>query len=149
MNSSLDQEIKEPLSAQETLFKSLIEKAIVHKDKTPFEYLKSAAGLFAALQYKRGIAKIIRVFDLVATATYKKYCKQVRLGIADFSILYAYVQYLECKRFYEGELKTISSMIEEYWAYCFAGHFLEQWLLFRHREKWHLWDHREDSASDK
>ena len=130
---------------QQELFKALVTKALEEKVHTQPEFIKNTSEWWTARACKAGLYKVITLFDTLATALYKAYCKAVLKGTADFNMLFVYRQYLECKHFYEEELALIQDMLEEYWVYVFSGHFCEQFLFFRERESWHLWDHREDN----
>ena len=91
---------------------------------------------------RKGLNKIIELYNQVSWSAYNAYCKQVLLGTQDFGLLYALRQYLECEQFYKKELETVKDMLAEYNAYLDKGHFLEQFLWGQERESWHCWDHR-------
>lgn len=126
---------------QEELFKALTEKALAN-EHTEFEYIKSTAEWIIIKKTRKGLNKIIELYNQVSWSAYNAYCKQVLLGTQDFGLLYALRQYLECEQFYKKELETVKDMLAEYDAYLSKGHFLEQFLWNQERESWHCWDHR-------
>ena len=141
-NNTKDQTAEE----QEELFKALTEKAL-NKEHNEFEYIKNTAEFGVILRTKGGIKKIIELYNQVSWGIYNEYCRQVKLGVSDFSLIYALRQYLECKAFYEEELALASDMIQEYFAYLFSGQLINQCILGLDRESWHMWDHRGDGPN--
>ena len=132
-----------PGNEQEELFMELMTRALEKKEHTPFEYIKNLNVLFAAFALRRGLSKIVELFDRISKATYEEYCKQIRTNNqADFDVLRASAQYRMCWRFYVEELRIVKEMLSEYWAYINEGHFIEQVILGRDREYYDMWDHR-------
>lgn len=130
---------------QEELYELLTEKAL-SKDHTSFEYIKNTTEFSVMRQAVSGLESVIKLYECICEELYKAYCDQVLTGSTDFNMLYILRQNQECKTFYKKELEIAQDMIDEYWAYVWSGHFLDQWLLFRNRESWHLWDHRKDNS---
>lgn len=128
---------------QEELFKALVEKAI-NKEHTGFEYIKNVVEFRVMRSSRKGLRTVIKLFDHILDSMYKAYCKQVRDGNNDFSLLCAYRQYGECREFYKKELETAENMLDEYDAYLGKGHFMDQFFWGKERESWHCWDHRNE-----
>lgn len=131
---------------QEKLYEALTQKALT-ADHTSFEYIKNVSEFFIMRQAVSGLETVIKLYTSIWKSLYKVYCKQVLEGKADFNMLYVCKQNQVCADFYRKELDIAKDMLDEYWAYIWSGHFLDQWLFFRTRETWHLWDHREDTSS--
>ena len=140
---TLFDETQDTPEEREELFKQLTEFAL-KGEHHEWEYIKHTSAYWVLKHGMKGMEKVIKLFDTLATATYNAYCKQVAHGIGEFPVLYAYTQYLNCKKFYEEEYAIAEDMLEEYWAYVWSGHFMDQWLFGRERETWHLWDHRQE-----
>lgn len=128
---------------QEELFHELTEKAL-SGDHNEFEYIKNSTEWRIMRATKKGLKKIIELYEEVAESVYKAYCKTVLEGTADFNMLYAVRQFQECKIFYTEELNLALDMLDEYDAYIGQGHFLDQFIFGYNRESWHLWDHRQE-----
>ena len=126
---------------REELFKSLVTSALSGKH-TNFELIKNITEWQVIRESKRGLKKVIELFENLAVEVYNEYCKTVRQGKQDFTMIYAVAQYQYCAEFYKDELKTTVSMTDEYWTYIQAGHFIDQFILLKDREAWDLWDFR-------
>lgn len=131
---------------QEQLFKELVAKALESRDHANFEYIKNISEFFAVRKCYKALKKIVKVFESIAESLYKNYCLQVIDGEQDFNLLFVYTQYKLCIQFYAQELRTAEDMLDEYDTYVGKGHFLDQWLLFKTRECWDLWDHRKEDT---
>ena len=131
---------------QEELYEALTQKAL-NAEHTEFEYIKNTSEFFIMKQAVSGLETVIKLYISICNALYKAYCNQVLEGRADFNMLYIFRQNQECITYYKRELEIAKDMLDEYWAYVWSGHFLDQWLFFRTRETWHLWDHREETSS--
>jgi hypothetical protein len=130
------------IEEREKLFRDLIAKAIEGGEHSKFEYLTCTAEWWVAKACQRSLRKVIDFFDIVAAKLYVQYCVSVKKGTADFNMLYTYTQYKACQKFYTEELAIIEDMLDEYWAYVGAGHFIDQWILFRAREYYEFYDFR-------
>jgi hypothetical protein len=126
---------------KEELFKSLVATALSGKH-TDFELLKNITEWQVIRESKRGLRKVIELFENLAAAVYDEYCELVLKGKQDFNMIYAVTQYRYCAEFYKEELNTTISMTDEYWTYIQAGHFIDQFILLRDREAWDMWDFR-------
>ena len=127
--------------ASEELFKNLLDTALSGRH-TDFEFLKSFAELRVMQTTRRGLKKIIILFNSLADELYNTYCKEVLLGTNTLDMLYVMSQYRKCAQFYQEELHTAEEMVEEYWCFVRAGHWLDQFLFFKPRECWDMWDFR-------
>ena len=87
-------------------------------------------------------ARIIILFESLADELYSAYCKEVLLGTNSVDMLYVVSQYHKCAEFFQDELHIAEEMIEEYWCYVRSGHWLDQFLFFKQRDCWDLWDFR-------
>jgi hypothetical protein len=67
-------------------------------------------------------------------------------GTAEFEMILAVKQFQVCKEFYIKEADLVKDMLDEYDAYVGSGHFLDQVVLGKTRETWHLWDHRKEDT---
>jgi hypothetical protein len=143
------EDLQEPSTEQqEELFKELTEAAL-NGQHHEWEYIKNITEYGIVKAGQAGLLKVIELFETCAKSVYSNYCAQVAEGTGEFPLLYAYTQYLECKKFYEYELDLTEDMLAEYWAYVWSGHFMDQWLFGRDRESWHLWDHRQEGPNGK
>lgn len=128
---------------QEELFQALTEKALAG-DHNSFEYIKNTTEWGIIRATKKGIKKIILLYDQVTDSIYREYCRHITLGTQDFNMIYALRQFQECKGFYEAELELVLDMLSEYDAYVGQGHFFDQFIFGKERESWHCWDHRNE-----
>lgn len=133
---------------QEQLFKELVTRALENKEHTNFEYIKNAAEFFAVRKCCKALKKVLKVFESIANSLYENYCQQVTKSEQDFNLLFVYTQYKLCIQFYSKELDIALDMLDEYDAYVGKGHFLDQFLFFKSREGWELWDHRKGDTYD-
>ena len=60
---------------------------------------------------------IIRTLKTSADNLFKAYCKDVIVGVSDVAKLLAYQQLLDITAFYESDLATIQSMLDDYDEY--------------------------------
>ena len=70
--------------------------------------------------YKRWVFStkvVIRMLRTSANNLFTEYCKDVVAGTADVTKLLAYQQLLDIIAFYETDLKTIQSMLDDYYEY--------------------------------
>ena len=68
-------------------------------------------------RYARSTRIIIHVLRTSANKLFKEYCKGVIAGISDVTKILAYEQMLDIIAFYEEELETIQSMVDDYDEY--------------------------------
>lgn len=68
-------------------------------------------------RWVRSTKLIIKTLRKSANNLFKEYCKDVIAGISDITKLLAYQQLLDIKDFYENDLKTIQSMLDDYDEY--------------------------------
>lgn len=68
-------------------------------------------------KWVRSTKLIIKTLRKSANNLFKEYCKDVIAGTSDITKLLAYQQLLDIKDFYEKDLKTIQSMLEDYDEY--------------------------------
>ncbi len=130
---------------QEELFKALTERALVGTHSS-WEWVRTLAECCVLYQAKRGLLKIVELYENVSAAVYREYCSQVLAGTAEFEMILAVKQFQVCKEFYIKEADLIKDMLDEYDAYVGSGHFLDQVVFGKTRETWHLWDHRKEDA---
>lgn len=79
---------------------------------------------------------VIRLLKNSANKIFKGYCRDVIAGISNITKLLAYQQLLEIIAFYENELKTIQSMLDDYDKYLGNfGNFVRA-LLGERRDLW-------------
>ena len=62
---------------------------------------------------------IIRTLTRAANNLFKAYCKDIIAGTSDITTLIAYQQLLDVIDFYNDDLETLQSMIEDYKDYLF------------------------------
>ena len=78
---------------------------------------------------------IIKTLKQSANNLFKEYCKDVIAGISDVAKLLAYSQLLAIIAFYENDLNTVQSMLDDYDEYLGNfGNFLRAILLGEERE---------------
>lgn len=132
---------------QEELFKELVTVALAKKASS-FEFIKNRLEWQVARESKRGLKKVIKLFNNLSKAAFKTYCGQVQDGSADFNLLYAYTQYQSCEQFYKEELAMVIDMQDEYRSYLASGHFLEQFVFNYQRDPDDLFDFRGDRGDN-
>jgi hypothetical protein len=80
---------------------------------------------------------LVKILTNSANRLFKAYCKDVTLGTSDVSKLLAYSQLQDIIAFYEADVKTMKSMLDEYDEYLGKGHF---WHSFLGGERILPWD---------
>jgi hypothetical protein len=138
--------VNQSVEEQEELFKALTEKALSDAH-TAWEFINNPIECGVIKKTKKGLFKIIELYENICASLYLEYCKQVKTNEQDFGVLVALKQYQHCKTFYEEELLTVTDMLAEYAAYVCSGHFIDQFICGLNRESWHRWDHREGGPS--
>lgn len=91
---------------------------------TEFRILANLAEYRFCRDRVKYIKLVIKVLHSGANNLFKKYCKAVATGEADFTKLLAYRQTKQIASFYEQELITFCDMLDEYEEYLHAGNFL-------------------------
>ena len=121
-------------------FTELIQKAL-EGEATPFELISSSSMHTATKVFARATKKVIKMFKTLVQTTCLKYQEQIQTNSQDLQVLLAYVQFNRCVEFYEQELKTAKSMLQEYRAYVTGGHMLKT-LLGIPRSEYDMVDYR-------
>lgn len=106
------------MTDQETdlLIKDILHKAL-NGESQPFKYILSWKEFRYYLGWIRSTKLLIKALRASANKLFKKYCKTVIAGISDVTVLLAYQQLLDVIVFYENEIKTVQSMLDEYDEY--------------------------------
>jgi hypothetical protein len=91
----------------------------------------------------RSVEAVVKNLTKSYTNTFKKYCKAVPTGEAQFIKLIACSTLRSAITFYEEEYNILFDMLEEFETYAARGKFLDP-LLFGQRLEQDLWDHRKD-----
>jgi len=106
------------------LFVEIVQKAL-ENEKTDFQLIPTNEMYSVTKIFAHGTKKIIKMFKQLVKATTEAYALQILTETTDLKLLLACVQYQQCLDFYENELKTAKSMLQEYRAYVFGGHLLK------------------------
>jgi hypothetical protein len=72
----------------------------------------------------RATALLIRTLESSAEKLFKSYCKDVSVGTADVTKLFAYTEIKDIIAFYEQDLETLQKMLDDYDDYLGKGNFL-------------------------
>ena len=122
------------------IFQALKDRAF-KGEHTSFEYIKNIIEYSAAKQIEEALFSILRSFEKSYDQILDQYCKDVRAGKTDITLLLLMNELVELRLFYNAEREIIHDMIDEYRAYLSQGHTLSAFLGGQ-REVWDLWDHR-------
>lgn len=122
------------------IFQALKDRAF-KGEHTSFEYIKNMIEYSAARQIEDALSSILRSFEKSYDQVLDRYCKDVRTGNADITMLLLMNELVELRHFYSAERDIIRDMIDEYRTYLSQGHTLSAFLGGQ-REVWDLWDHR-------
>lgn len=106
------------------LFVELVQKAI-DDEKTDFQLIPTNEMYGVTRIFAHGTKKVIKMFKNLVVATGEAYAEQIQLGQTDLKLLLAHIQYRHCMEFYQNELKTAKSMMQEYRTYVMSGHILK------------------------
>ena len=79
-------------------------------------------------QLYRSTKLIIKTLKTSASNLFKEYCQDVIVGISDVNKILAYSQLCDIIAFYERELDTLKSMLDEYDKYLGTWHTF--WYAF-------------------
>ena len=116
----------EDLSKKTTdeLFQDLILKALEGK-QSDFEFIRTYDGLQVAKLYKRGVKRVVKVFNSLKKSLLHDYLHQVMTDEQSIESLMAIKQFEKCAQFYKNEFKVAKDMISEFKTYVFSGHILQ------------------------
>jgi len=76
---------------------------------------------YKAIKQTRFVLKLLRTSQ---KSLFKRYCKSVKNGAADFTAVLAYLQFFDIINFYEEELAIIKILVGEYYDYLMSGNIL-------------------------
>lgn len=79
-------------------------------------------------RYAKSNKLIIKVLKASADNLFREYCREVIAGTSEITKLLAYDQMIGIITFYEEELKTIQSMLDDYDDYLGKGNFIYSFL---------------------
>ena len=108
----------------EPLLEELMKHALDGKS-TEFQLIPSNDMYLATKLFANGVKKVIKMFRGLARMSGLMYSEAIMAEKADLRLLLEHIQYKQCVKFYEDELKVAKSMMKEYRAYVFAGHMLK------------------------
>ena len=109
------------------LFREIVQKAL-DNEKTDFQLIPTNEMYSVTKLFVSGTKKIIKMFKQLVRASTEAYAIQILAEETDLKLLMACVQYQQCLDFYENELKTAKSMLQEYRAYVFGGNLTKTLL---------------------
>ena len=102
----------------------LIERAEAG-EHTKFEYIRTWREYRTRKINRRALKLLVRGLNKSSKSLLKKYCKLVKTGSADVTMLLARNALLKAKEFYTKELEIVTDTIYEYEAYLMEdGNFL-------------------------
>ena len=110
------------------MFVELITKALTGKQSN-FEFIRSYEMYKVAKLYRRGVAKVAKLFKQLADEIMTKYTKIVATGQAGLlEVIMSYKQFRICADYYNRESAIAKDMMKEFHAYVFGGHILKTML---------------------
>ena len=110
-------------------------------EPTPFELITNLYAKRLVKDFKKSVAKVVKMFENLRHQAILKYTLQIKEGTQDLSLLLAGIQFTKCIEFYTNELKTAKSMLQEYRVYIRSGHFLDA-ILGLQRKEYDMIDYR-------
>ena len=108
----------------DVLIEELMKHALNGKS-TEFQLIPSNDMYTATKLFANGVKKVIRMFRDLAKTSGLIYSDSILKEKTDLRLLLEHMQYKQCQKFYEEELKVAKSMLKEYRAYVFSGHVLK------------------------
>lgn len=116
-----------------TIIRDILNKAI-EGEALPFRTILYWSEFIYYQRWTLSTKLVIRLLKNSANKIFKRYCRDVIAGISDISKLLAYQQLLSIAAFYENDLKTVQSMLDDYDKYLGNfGNFINA-LLGERRE---------------
>ena len=105
------------------IMQDIIEKAQQQKF-TKFHLLTSWVEYTEYSRYYLSTKLVIKMLKTTAKRLSKTYCKMIKAGASDITVLQAYFEVLDYIEFYKKELAILLSMVNEYDDYLWSGHFV-------------------------
>lgn len=125
---------------QNTEAQELLSEILKHAQEgrlTEFHLIMTWNEFIFYRQQRRATKLVIKLLKNVAKTLFKNYCKGITTGSADINKLLASRQLQDCVAFYERELATINTILDEYDDYLGQGNF---WHAFLGGERTFTWN---------
>lgn len=130
------------MDTQKELLSVLLDRADKGKH-LDFKFIKTWREYWTVRSSLRSVEIVVKNLTKSYNSTFKKYCKAIPAGEAQFIKLIACSTLRSAITFYEEEYNILFDMLEEFETYAARGKFLDP-LLFGQRPDQDLWDHRKD-----
>jgi len=115
------------LTDPQKFFAELVKKALEGKQSN-FEFIRSYDMLKVARLYRKGTAKVCKVFKGLVKSILDAYAKSIFTDEQKIEALMSAKQFEVCAEYYKKEHAIAKDMISEYKTYVMSGHILDTLL---------------------